>query len=115
MIPIEQHLCNVMWKFIKVHTSEIKDTYEDLGFKSKTDMLNTIKVDWKTAWWALTELCVWGMKENYIDRFLVVEAGNYNIYRISGRFFKKFHYKDGIIEVKQKVKMIPVMDWEEVI
>lgn len=62
MITIEQHLCNVMWRFVKAHTEEIKDSYEGLGFKNKTDMLNAIKVDWQTAWWALTELCAWVWK-----------------------------------------------------
>lgn len=114
MIPIEQHLCNVMWKFVKAHIGEIETTYEDLGFKNKTDMLNAIKVDWQTAWWALTELCAWGMEQNYLNLFLVYEADNYNVYGIGGRFFKKPYYEDSIIEVKQVVKTIKVIDWEEV-
>lgn len=114
MIPIEQHLCNVMWRFVKAHTEEIKDSYENLGFKNKTDMLNAIKLDWKTAWWALTELCVWGMKENYLSLFLVYESDDYNVYGIGGRFIKMSFHEDGIVEVKQVIKMIPVIDWEEV-
>lgn len=114
MIPIEQHLCNTMWRFVKSHTEEIKNSYEDLGFKNKTDMLNSIKTDWHTAFWALTELCAWGMKEKYLNLFLVTEGEDYNIYGIGGRFIKKYYHEDGIVEVKQVGKMIPVIDWEEV-
>lgn len=114
MTTIEQNLCNVMWRFVKSHTEEIKNSYEDLGFKNKTDMLNAIKVDWQTAWWALTELCAWGMEDNYLSLFLVYESDDYNVYRIGGRFFKKPYHEDGIVEVKQVVKTIKVIDWEEV-
>lgn len=114
MITIEQHLCNVMWRFVKAHTEEIKDSYECLGFKSRTDMLNQIKTDWQTAFWAMTELCAWWMNKNHLDEFLVFEAGNYNIYKVGNRFFKKPYFKDGIVEVKQVVKTIKVIDWEEV-
>ena len=114
MIPIEQHLCNVMWRFVKSHTEEIKDSYENLGFNNKTDMLNAIKTDWQTAWWALSELCAWGMKENYLNLFLVYETDGYNVYGIGGRYIKKPYFEDGIVEVKQVVKTIKVIGWEEV-
>lgn len=114
MIPIEQYLCNVMWRFVKAHADEIKDSYEYLGFKNMTDMLNAIKVGWQTAFWAMTELCAWGMTKNHLDEFLVSEAEGYNVYRIGYRFFKKPYFEDGIIEVKQVVKNIKIIDWEEV-
>ena len=114
MIPIKQHLCYVMWRFVKAHTDKIKGSYEDLGFKSKPDMLNQIKTDWDTAFWAMTELCAWWMNKNYLDKFLVSEAENYNIYKIGNRFLKKPYHEDGIVEVKQVVKTIKVLDWEEV-
>jgi hypothetical protein len=68
----------------------------------------------ETAFWAMTELCAWWMTKNYLDEFLVSEADNYNIYKIGDRFIKKSYHEDGIVEVKQVVKMIPVIDWEEV-
>lgn len=114
MIPIKQHICNTMHRFVKEHLSEIKDTYENLGFSNERDMLNSIKTDWQTAWWALTELCAWGMTKNHLDEFLVSEAENYNIYKVGNRFFKKPYHEDGIVEVKQVVKTIKVLDWEEV-
>ncbi len=104
----------MMHRFVKEHLSEIKYTYENLGFKDEKDMLNAIKVDWQTAWWALTELCAWGMKENYLSLFLVYESDNYNVYGIGGRFFKNPYHEDGIVEVKLIVKTIKVIDWEEV-
>ena len=103
-----------MWRFVKKHLSEIDDTYENLGFKNDKDMLKQIKTDWEIAWWALTELCAWGMRKNYLDKFFVYEAGNYNIYKIGDRFIKKPYFEDGIVEVKQVLKTIKVIDWEEV-
>lgn len=114
MIPIEQHLCNTMYRFVKEHLSEIKDSYENLGFKDEKDMLKQIKTDWEIAFWAMAELCVWGMKGKYSNRSLVSEGEDYNIYGIGGRFFKKPYHEDGIVEVKQVVKTIKVLDWEEV-
>lgn len=114
MIPIEQHLCNTMHRFVKEHLSENKYSYENSGFKDENDMLKQIKTDWDTAFWAMTELCAWGMTKKHLDEFLVSEAENYNIYKVGNRFFKKPYFEDGIVEVKQTVKTIKVIDWEEV-
>jgi hypothetical protein len=114
MIPIEQHLCNTIHRFVKEHLSEIKDSYDSLGFKDEKDMLKQIKNNWETAFWAMTELCAWGMKGNYLDLFLATEGEDYNIYGIDGRYIKKPYFEDGIVEVKQVVKTIKVIGWEEV-
>ena len=37
-----------------------------------------------------------------------------NYDKIGNRFFKKPYHEDGIVEVKQVVKTIKVLDWEEV-
>ena len=122
MIPIEQHLCNVMYKFIKVHTSEIKDTYEDLGFKSKTDMLNSIKVDWETAWWALTELLMWGLNEDYCRAlFVEEETDTFTVFKLLDGIKKRYlickydlHEPIEIKELKKITKMIEVNTWEDI-
>lgn len=114
MTTIEQHLCNEMHRFVKSHLDVINDSYENLGFKNEKDMLKQIKTDWHTAFWALTELCAWGMKGNYLSLFLATEGEDYNIYGIGGRFIKKSYSEDGIVEVEQVVKTIKVIDWEEV-
>jgi hypothetical protein len=103
-----------MNSFVRAHIDEIKDTYENLGFKSQSDMLKSIKTDWQTAYWALTELCVWGMKENYLKKFLIEEGDSFNVYCIGGRYLKKYYQKDGIIEVKRITTTIEIIDWEEV-
>ena len=103
-----------MYRFVKEHLSEIKAPYKTLGFKNEEDMLKQIKTDWETAFWAMTELCAWLMTKNYLNEFMVFEAENYNIYKIGNRFIKKPYHEDGIVEVKQVVKMIPVISWEEV-
>lgn len=114
MISIEQHLCKYMNSFVRAHIDEIKDTYENLGLNSRSDMLKSIKTDWNTAYWALTELCVWGMKENYLKKFLIEEGDSFNVYCIGERYFKKYYHEDGIIEVKRITTTIEIIDWEEV-
>ena len=105
-----------MWRFVKNHTDEIKDSYEDLGFNSKTDMLNAIKLDWETAYWALTELCEWGMTTNYNKKLFFVEEGDdYYCYKIGKRYFKKVYNSPSIVEVKPVVKTIKVLRWEDVV
>lgn len=113
-MTIEECLCRYMHSFVKAHIDEIKESYKNLGLKDEKDMLKQIKTDWQTAFWAMTELFVWGMTQKHIDEFLVSEAENYNIYKIGNRFFKKPYFEDGIVEVKQVVKTIKVLDWEEV-
>ena len=109
-----------MWKFIKVHTSEIKDTYEDLGFKSKTDMLNSIKVDWETAYWALTELLLWGLAKDYCSElFVEEETDTFTVFKLLDGRKKRYlicnydlHEPIEIKEVKPITKMIEVNTWE---
>lgn len=112
---IKQHLCNTMWRFVKNHAGEIEDSYENLGFKNKTDMLNAIKFNWETAYWALTELCEWSMTTNYNKKLFFVEEGDdYSCYKLGKRYFKKAYNNPSIVEVKPVVKTIKVLRWEEV-
>lgn len=114
MITIEQHLCKSMHRFVKAHLDEVKETPESLGFKSYKDMLSQIKNDWAVAFWAMTELCAWSMNGNYGILFLCGEYDSYNVYGICKRYFKKPYHEDGIVEVKQVVKTVKVIDWEEI-
>ena len=47
---------NFVYNFVKEHISEVKDTYDNLGFKNEKDMLNEIKNYDEVACWAFQEL-----------------------------------------------------------
>ena len=89
-------------------------TYEELGFKNRTDMLKQIKNDVEQAYWALTELCYWGMDEDYCSKLFVAdddEDGFHTIFTIDGRYFR--YANDNIIEVMPKIKLVEVKVWED--
>ena len=121
-MDIKEKLCKEMHQFVKLHidevenklsSSSIKRVYDELGFKNRKDMLSQIKNDWEVAFWAMTELCAWSMNGNYGILFLCGEYDSYNAYGICKRYFKKPYHEDGIVEVKQVVKTVKVIDWEE--
>ena len=115
-----------MHQFVKLHIDEVENkvsysdkrqTYDELGFKNRKDMLSQIKNDWEVAFWAMTELCVWGMKENYAHLFTAYECDDFVVYCIGAkkvRYIKKnfTDYSDDIVEVSPKVKMVKTLVWE---
>lgn len=122
MKTIKEHLCSSMHKFVKEHIDEVEthknfwskpQTYEELGFKNRTDMLKQIKTDVEQAYWALTELCAWGMDNNYCEELFVADAdeGIYTIFTIDGRYFR-FSDND-VIEVIPKTKFVEIKIWED--
>ena len=73
-MKIEKLICKDIHKFVKEHIEEVenkidwwgeKQTYKELGFKNRADMLKQIKSDVEIAVWALQELMVWGMSPSY--------------------------------------------------
>ena len=117
MITIEQHLCKSMHRFVKAHLDEVKETPESLGFKSYKDMLSQIKNDWEVAFWAMTELCAWGMKENYLHLFTAYECDDFVVYCIGAKKVRYIKvnftdYGNNLVEVSPKVKMVKTLVWE---
>ena len=125
-IKINQEICDYMYNFVKEHIDELKDSYEVFGFKDKDDMLNGIKSDINGAYWALTELCSWGMTSNYTQTHFKMYEDWFNngeslniIYKIGDK-----HYRfDGDyvrdytmipIEVKKITRMVEQIDWIDV-
>lgn len=105
---MEKDICNTIHDFVKEHLGEIKNSYDDLGFKDSEDMLNKIKNNIEEAIWALTELLDWGMSENYTDDFIVDES----VYKVGEHHFKIVNwcpYK--IIPVKKVTKLVEVTEW----
>lgn len=117
MKPIEKHLCSVMHDFIGLHISEVKDSYDSLGFKNSRDMLSQIKNDPQVALWALSELCAWGLAKYYFSEFVVDETEIYGYVYFTYRLGDKFVYVDedsNITEVEKVTEMIEVTRWKKV-
>ena len=125
-MDIKKALCKEMHQFVKMHIDDVENkitptgkfqTYKELGFKDRKDMLSQIKNDWEVAFWALTELLAWGMTQKYIEMFIAYECDDFIVYRIGAkriRYIKlKFTDTSDIVEVFPKVKMVKTMVWEE--
>ncbi len=133
-MKIEKLICKEMHLFVKRHIDEVenkigfwgrKQTYDELGFKNRTDMLRQIKEDPQIAAWALTELLQWGMSKDHSKvsydyckgHYTVFEDDDITVYGAQGRYFTiAWSRKDRIYnikEVKKVTKMVEVTTWEE--
>lgn len=101
-----------MYKFIKEHVNEVKDAYNTLGFLNECDMLRQIKTDISVAIWALTELCCWGLKENYHKKFIVDETADGIIYSLDNENFFIIE-NDMAFSVRRIKKLIEITTWEK--
>ena len=130
MKDINTVLRESMYNFVKVHVGEVtkkKDifghdvTYDDLGFKSKNDMLYQIKNDADIAYWALTELLVWGLSKDYCrEMFVAEETDTFTVFKLpAGRKERylickyELHKPIEIKEVRKVTKLVKVNTWEE--
>ena len=132
-MSIEELLCSEIHKFVKEHIDEVENkknfwdknqTYDELGFKNRSDMLKQIKEDPQIALWALTELMVWGMYKNHnreatnycYQLFVEEETEDGEVYyKIGDRYFTvDFSGPDTIKEVKKVTKLVEVNTWEVV-
>jgi hypothetical protein len=125
-MDIKEKLCKEMHQFVKLHIDEVENkvsysgkrqTYDELGFKNRKDMLSQIKNDWEVAFWAMTELCCWGMKENYVHLFTAYECDDFVVYCIGAKKIRYIkvnfaNHGDDIVEVSPKVKMVKTLVWE---
>lgn len=113
-------ICNTLHDFVKEHINEVKDSYENLGFKDAEDILYQIKNDIQVAVWALQELLDWGMSKNYTDLFVINPLEDtYPVYKIGDCFFKVKNDWDSVcykvVPVKKVTKTIKVTEWEEIL
>lgn len=125
-MDIKEKLCKEMHQFVKLHIDEVENkvsysgkiqTYDELGFKNRKDMLSQIKNDWEVAFWAMTELCCWGMKENYVHLFTAYECDDFVVYCIGAKKVRYIKvnftdYGNNLVEVSPKVKMVKTLVWE---
>lgn len=118
MKTIKEELCDSIHRFVKKNIDKIKDSYEYLGFNSKNDMLKQIKSDPEVAFWALTELLMWGMDKDYCrDLFVHEENDEFAIFKLGfkskQRYFKYDYDVREIIEVKPVKKIVEIIEWSE--
>ena len=136
-MKIEKLICKEIHKFVKEHIDEVenkltiwgyKQTYQELGFNNRTDILKQIQNDVEIAVWALQELMVWGMSPNYnhdshdYTKALftedINEEENWTIYKVGNpeRYFateyNRYTQTTSITEVKRVTKLVEVTTWE---
>ena len=119
-----------MYSFVKNHINEVTEkkdifghnvTYDDLGFKSKSDMLSQIKNDADIAYWALTELLVWGLAKDYCrDLFVAEENDTFTVFKLIDGAMERYlicnyelHKPIEIKEVRKVIKLVEVNTWED--
>ena len=130
MKDINKVLCESMYNFVKVHINEVtekkdifgrSETFENLGFKNANDMLNQIKNDADIAYWALTELLVWGLAKDYCrELFVTEETDTFTVFKLLDGERKRYlicnyelHKPIEIKEVRKVIKLVEVNTWED--
>ena len=130
MKDINKVLCESMYNFVKEHVNEVTEkkdifgrpqTFESLGFKDAKDMLGQIKNDADIAYWALTELLVWGLAKDYCcEMFVAEETDTFTVFKLFDGEMERclicnyeLHKPIEIKEVKKVTKLVEVNTWEE--
>ena len=130
MKDINKVLCERMYEFVKEHVDEVtekkdifgrSETFENLGFKDANDMLRQIKNDADIAYWALTELLVWGLAKDYCrEMFVAEETDTFTVFKLlvgdTERYLicnYELHKPIEIKEVRKVTKLVEVNTWEE--
>lgn len=96
---------NFVYNFVKEHISELKETYDKLGFKNEKDMLKHIKNNEEDACWAFQELMQWGLAKDYTKQY---QVGNINdlwgtqVYKLFDKHFMIWDCKLQEVEVTTK-------------
>lgn len=132
MKDIKKLLCERMYEFVKEHINEVtekkdifghSETFENLGFKNANDMLRQIKNDADVAYWALTELLVWGLAKDYCrEMFVEEETDTFTVFKLLDGEMERYlicnyelHKPIEIKEVKKVTKLVEVNTWEDIV
>ena len=135
MKDIKKVLCERMYEFVKEHINEVNEvtekkdifgrsqTFESLGFKDAKDMLKQIKNDEETAYWALTELLVWGLSKDYCrEMFIAEETDTFTVFKLIDGEMERYlicnyelHKPIEIKEVRKVIKLVEVNTWEDAV
>lgn len=132
MKDIKKVLCERMYEFVKEHINEVKEknkgkdifgrdiTFTDLGFKNERQMLSQIKNNEDDAYWALTELLVWGMSKDYCrELFVQEETDTFTVFKLKDGDNERYlickyelHNPIEIKEVRKVTKLVEINTWE---
>lgn len=130
MKDIKKVLCERMYEFVKEHINEVTEkkdifgrniTFTDIGFKDSKDMLSKIKNNEEDAYWALTELLIWGLNKDYCrEQFVEEETDTFTVFKLKDNESERYlicnydlHKPIEIKEVKKVTKLVEVNTWEE--
>lgn len=130
MKDIKKVLCERMYEFVNEHINEVTEkkdifgrpqTFGSLGFKDANDMLKQIKKDDEIAYWALTELLIWGLNKDYCrELFIKEETDTFTVFKLQDGDNERYlickyglHKPIEIKEVRNVTKLVEINTWED--
>lgn len=120
-MDIKQFVCAAAYEFLKKHYKEMTDTPEELGFKNKTDLLNSVKNNPLDAIWCIREVFTWGMDKDYCT-LLFIENEGQSVYKATyngeTRYYQLVFDVDYEVsdfsEVEKTTKVIEVIEYKPI-
>ena len=119
-MDIKQFVCAAAYEFLEKHYNELKETPEDLEFKSKEDLFECVKNNPLDAIWCITEIFTTReMGTDYCSQ-LFIENEEEDIYKatLNGetryyqlKFDETYYSIIDFVEVKKHTKLVPVVSW----
>lgn len=123
-MDIKQFVCAAAYEFLKKHYNEITDTPEELGFKNKADLFNSVKNNPLDAIWCIREIFTWAMDEDYCTE-LFIENEEQSVYKATYNGETRYYqleFNDNyeiseyspFNEVEKTTKMIEVTEYKSI-
>ena len=120
-MDIKQFVCAAAYEFLKKHYKEMTDTPEGLGFKNKTDFLNSVKNNPIDAIWCIREVFTWAMDEDYCTSLFIENEGQ-SVYKATYKGETRYYQLDfddnyevsDFNEVEKITKVIEVTEYKQI-
>lgn len=120
-MDIKQFVCAAAYEFLKKHYKEMTDTPEELGFKNKTDFLNSVKNEPLDAIWCIREVFTWAMDKDYCTP-LFIEDEEQSVYKATYKGETRYYQLDfndnyevsDFNEVEKTTKLIEVVEYKSI-
>ena len=119
-MDIKQFVCATAYEFLEKHYNELRETPENLGFKSKEDLFECVKNNPLDAIWCIREIFTCDMGTDYCSQ-LFIENEEEDIYKATLNGETRYYQLEfdetylnkviDFIEVKKHTKLIPVVYW----
>lgn len=117
---IYQFVCEATYEFLENHYNELKESPEELGFKSKEDLFECVKNDPLDAIWCIREIFTGSMGKDYCEQ-LFIENEEEDIYKATLNGETRYYQLEfdekylneviNFVEVKKHTKLVPVVTW----